>query len=235
MKNVLSTVFFVAFVFKGITQPLLPLSSSTKQEVFLNLAFSPHLTTQLGYQQFLGAENKKWLVGSKLTLAPLAGSLDGYKLSLFGGVSMLEGGRFHLMVTPELFYAYHRDRSGTIHGLGTDLEILPYWIGNKWTRGVSLQWHHTALAYIKHSESSKETFGERYPGGDTGFPKNGWYKNTADQFKLGFRAGRQIGEKWATELAVGTQFILQKQRITFAFSHGQIPLYLGGNLRYKIE
>ncbi|HEY0680511.1 MAG TPA: hypothetical protein VGD17_19655, partial [Chitinophagaceae bacterium] len=174
-------------------------------------------------------------IGSSIKLAPMILDNQAVKLNAFTQLTYFTSNKIDFTVMPQLFYARLKDRAATIDGFGFAIDASPFIIGRNWTNGLILGWQHTALAHIKHSEATRETFSDRYPSTDKDGPRDGWYRATANRFKLGYTTARAITNRGTIQLSAGGMINRQKQGILLGFSHAQVPFFIEGSFRYKFE
>lgn len=237
--NLLKIIFGAGALLLGFaakSQVLLPAKNSdVNNQLFLQIGFEPELITTIGYAQKIRDANNKIHVGASIKLAPLIIKNQAYKVNFFTTLNYKLSEKGFALVTPQIYYAHQKDRAGTIGGVGFEINFNPYWYGKKWTKGFELGWQHTAFAYIKHSAESLATFDDRYTTINTQYPRDGWYNSTSNRFKIGFTGAKRISNKMALQISIGSLVILQKQKVLLGFSHAQVPFYLNGMLRYKID
>ncbi|MBO0938626.1 hypothetical protein J2I47_18890 [Fibrella sp. HMF5335] len=211
-------------------------SVTTRHQLGVSAGLEPELTTSVGYAyQVIETTNSLQIrLGAVLTVPPYRVSTGSGRLS---GLVALDwhptgpqsasrwGGRLALMP----YYARNCNEAGTLDGLGLELRLLPLHRGKHRTGGLDLGWQGTLLTYIHHSDLAKAAFNERYvgtTGPDLAGPKDGWYRNTAHRFRLGYTSAWRLGSNAYWQLSVGTLVALQRQGVLLSFAHGQVPVYL---------
>ncbi|MEJ7683007.1 MAG: hypothetical protein WKG06_35155 [Segetibacter sp.] len=218
------------------SQVLLPAKGfNANNQIFLQIGFEPEMVTTIGYAHELSNATSKMHLGGSIKLAPLITNNNAYKLNLFTSLNYKLSNRSNILFSPQIYYAHQADRAGTIGGFGFELNTNPYWYGKKWTKSFEFGWQHTAFAYIKHSAITRATFDDRYTTSNTNYPKDGLYHSTANRFKIGFTGAKQISKVMALQFSVGSLVVSQKQKILLGFSHAQVPFYINGMVRYKID
>ena len=237
--NGLKIIFFAVALllnFAVKAQVLLPTENSEgNHQLFLQIGFEPELITSIGYAHKISNRNNGIHVGASIKLAPLIIKNQAYKVNFFTSLNYKFSEKGFAMITPQIYYAHQKDRAGTIDGLGFEINFNPYWYGKKWTKGFELGWQNTTFGYIRHSREARATFDDRYTTINTQYPIDGWYNSTSNRFKIGFTGAKHLNKRLDLQISVGSLAILQKQKILLGFSHAQVPIYLNGMVRYKID
>lgn len=220
------------------SQPLIsPPGFTSQNQVFISVGLEPELVTTVGYMHLIrqSGENLDFHVGAGLKFAPLILSNKAFRVNLIGALDWEMNNRWKTRITPNLYLAHDDNRAAVMNGLGVELRSSTLHFGEKWTKGFELGWQYTGLTHIRHSEETKETFGDRYPDGETGIdgPKDGWYRATASRFRLGFVGSKNIHDQWNWQFGIGTLLSIQNQGILLGFSHAQVPFYFESTISYR--
>ncbi|GAB3907702.1 hypothetical protein GCM10028803_41920 [Larkinella knui] len=195
----------------------------------------PELTTSAGYSCRVSRQSGPFQIrlGAGFLLPPYLVGQGSVRLN---GLVALDwhptaqttkrswGGRLALLP----YYARNRNDAGALDGLGLEIRLLPLRRGNRWTTGIDLGFQTTLLTRIQHSDRVGSTFMDRYlsTGTATNQPRDGWYRTTAQRFRLGYTGAWAMGRGWSGQFSAGTLVSVQRQGILLSFAHGQIPLYL---------
>lgn len=224
-------------VTRGMGQPISsPPGIPVQNQVFISVGFEPELVTTIGYIHLIGQSggNLDFHMGAGVKFAPLILSNGAVRVNLIGAVDWNMPKKWKTRFASNLYLAHDNNRAAVMNGLGIEIRSTTLHFGRKWTKGFELGWQYTGLTHIRHSQETKDTFNERYPGSITGIngPKDGWYKATASRFRLGFVGSKKLGDQWNWQFGIGTLLSIQKQGILLGFSHAQVPLYLESSFSY---
>ena len=211
-------------------------SQPDRQQAGAGVGLEPELTASIGYSYRTSrlTHPLQLRVGAGLTLPPYQISQGSIRLN---GLVALDwqptrqtsraGWSGRLTVLP--YYARNRNDAGILDGLGWEVRLLPLRRSDRWTGGFDLGWLATLLTYVRHSDRTKETFTNRYvgtSGSAADQPRDGWYRNTAHRFRLGYTGAWAMGRRVSGQFSAGTLLTLQQQGILLSFAHGQVPVYL---------
>jgi hypothetical protein len=206
-------------------------------QLLISIGLEPELVATAGYTHLIGRieKNADYHVGVSLKFAPLIISTGAWRLNLINAANWRISQNWKSQFSTKLYLAHTDNRAGKMHGLGGELRAITMRYKDVWAKGIDLGWQYTALTHIKHSEETRDTFNDRYPGGEIGIygPRDGWYKATASRFRLGFVGSRKLGEQWILQLKSGALLSIQKQGILLGFSHAQVPVYLESTISYR--
>ena len=226
---VLNLLWFLSAPTVVQAQLLLDGPVPTPNRVALSLGLEPELTASLQYEhRWQAAQKTAFRLGAVLTAPPYRVRDGSARLSLLTAADWQSAGRWQTTLALLPYYARNQNRAGTLDGYGLEVRLLPTHRGRHWRSGFDLGWQSTLLTHVRHAEAARATFQDRYPAGTTGGtdgPANGWYRLTAQRFRLGFLGAGRVSERVGWQVSIGSQFVLQRQGVGLSFAHGQVPVY----------
>jgi hypothetical protein len=201
----------------------------------LGIGLEPQLTSSLQYAYRVTPAGGPYrsFAGLGVKIPPLIARLANWRVHAIWMHQWQVNDRWALTVNVLPYVSRATDQAGSITGGGVELRGMPLHYGARWTTGIDLGWQATIFSYVTHSQITRRTFQDRYPT-ETG-PVNGWYRLTAQRFRLGFLAGRRINRRAAVQFNVGSLFSIQRQGILLGFAHAQFPLYAETHLVWDLE
>jgi hypothetical protein len=212
-----------------------PNEKISPNNIFITLSAEPEIVTCIGYLHSVGKQERKvsFQLGGSIKLAPVIISNGAFRANFITVANWKISEHWQTPIAGQIYLAHDKNREGTFTGAGFEVRANPAYVGKKWSKGFDVGWQYTPFTYIKNSRQAKAAFDERYPDGVTGLqgPKDGWYKNGANRFRIGLTGATSVGNHSALQFSLGSLFIIQKQGIALGFSHAQIPAYL--DLSYR--
>lgn len=102
--------------------------------------------------------------------------------------------KFILKNSIALVYAQSINKAGAYRGLGINLISNPGLKFNRFSIGADLQYNPFLATRIKHSDLYRINYFENV--------RDGWYSSTAENLRLGFYVGQQLGKKKTLEMNI---------------------------------
>lgn len=218
--------------------PVLVTGEIPAARVWLTPGWDPTLTLALGYSRTV-APTPAWfaLQADAFLRLPLilASNLDAWQLAGGASVACLRSSGWGVVarIHPSLTVAH--DVTGTKLGVGVGLAAQPGFYGRRFSVAVDLAWSPTLATRMWHSEAVRDLYRDRHgPGGPAeGGPRDGWYRTTAQRFRVGLAGGVRFLALWAVHASAGFAYTPQHAGILINPPVGPLPFYADLGAEYR--
>jgi hypothetical protein len=208
---------------------------ATRGMLTIGVGVEPALVFTIGYLHPVGRASRGAVtdprIGVRLELPTTVLRNAAWRLDLLGTATAGRGRGWSVPATGAVYVAHGRNRAGSMLGLGTELRAAPGRYGPNGAIALDLGWQATLLTYVRHSDASRATFGDRYGAGRDGAsgvtgPVDGWYSLTSSRWRLGLAGSRAASPSSVLQFATGALVVApQRQGVMLGFDLGQLPFY----------
>lgn len=134
-------------------------------------------------------------------------------------------------------YSWTKDVSAEIKGVGIYTSILPVFrTGSNWLLGAEFAFRPTLFSQFRFSESTNDTFQDRYPltrGTMEYTGQDGWYSITNNKFQVGLIINKKIASNYQLGAKLGLEHYVNDHKVLLNGWIGQIPIVVHANFAYS--
>ena len=168
-------------------------------------------------------------------LGPLATvyMLNNGRISSGIQIGLCKKGYFELFTNFFGTFSWTKDVTAEIKGIGIYTSILPaFRTGSNWLLGVEFAYRPTLFSQFRFSESTNDTFQDRYPltrGTMEYTGRDGWYSLTNNKFQVGLILKRKIASNYQLGAKLGLEHYVNDHKVLLNGWIGQIPVIVHVN------
>ncbi len=140
----------------------------------------------LNYERGISLFNYKYpvVLGVDLTVPLFGFDLNDVRIRITSETTILRKRNFEIRGGIDPLFVNLKMETETMSSLGADFHLFTGFTNEKWNTGLEVSYNQVFSTYIKHTEKYKENVYADVV--------DGWYKNTASNFRLGVLVNRSF-------------------------------------------